>query len=58
VLRRGVELELVVWEQVVGVDLNCPMRVCADGRPFLKSRGGCIVNTASLSFVGASQVPD
>ena len=58
IIRRGAELEPEAFEQVVDVNLNGTMRVCAAARAGLKARRGCIVNTASmLSFFGGGLVP-
>lgn len=58
IIRRGAELEPEVFAQVVDVNLNGTMRVCAAARAGLKARRGCIVNTASmLSFFGGGLVP-
>jgi NAD(P)-dependent dehydrogenase (short-subunit alcohol dehydrogenase family) len=58
IIRRGAELEPEAFDQVVDINLNGTMRVCAAARAGLKARGGCIVNTASmLSFFGGGLVP-
>jgi NAD(P)-dependent dehydrogenase (short-subunit alcohol dehydrogenase family) len=58
IIRRGAELEPEAFEQVVDINLNGTMRVCAAARAGLKARRGCIVNTASmLSFFGGGLVP-
>ncbi len=58
VIRRGAELEPDVFAEVVDINLNGSMRVCAAARAGLKARAGCIVNTASmLSFFGGGLVP-
>ena len=58
VIRRGAELEPEAFEQVVDINLNGTMRVCAAARAGLAARRGCIVNTASmLSFFGGGLVP-
>jgi len=58
IIRRGAELEPEAFDQVVDVNLNGTMRVCAAARAGLKARRGCIVNTASmLSFFGGGLVP-
>jgi NAD(P)-dependent dehydrogenase (short-subunit alcohol dehydrogenase family) len=57
-IRRGDELEPGVFADVVDVNLNGTMRVCAAARAKLKASGGTIVNTASmLSFFGGGLVP-
>jgi NAD(P)-dependent dehydrogenase (short-subunit alcohol dehydrogenase family) len=58
IIRRGAEHEPEAFEQVVDINLNGTMRVCAAARAGLKARRGCIVNTASmLSFFGGGLVP-
>jgi NAD(P)-dependent dehydrogenase (short-subunit alcohol dehydrogenase family) len=58
IIRRGAELEPEAFEQVVDINLNGTMRVCAAARAGLRPRRGCIVNTASmLSFFGGGLVP-
>jgi NAD(P)-dependent dehydrogenase (short-subunit alcohol dehydrogenase family) len=58
IIRRGAELEPEAFEQVVDINLNGTMRVCAAARAGLRARRGCIVNTASmLSFFGGGLVP-
>ena len=58
IIRRGDELQPEAFEQVVDINLNGTMRVCAAARAGLKARRGCIVNTASmLSFFGGGLVP-
>jgi NAD(P)-dependent dehydrogenase (short-subunit alcohol dehydrogenase family) len=58
IIRRGAEHEPAAFEQVVDINLNGTMRVCAAARAGLAARRGCIVNTASmLSFFGGGLVP-
>jgi hypothetical protein len=58
VIRRGAEHDPEVFAQVLDINLNGTMRVCAAARPLLAARRGCIVNTASmLSFFGGGLVP-
>ena len=59
VIARGAELDPVVFAEVVDINLNGAMRVCAAARPLLAAaRGGAIVNLASmLSFFGGGLVP-
>ncbi len=58
VIRRGAEHDPAAFADVVDINLNGTMRVCAAARRGLKARGGCIVNTASmLSFFGGGLVP-
>ncbi len=57
-IRRGDELDPEVFAQVVDVNLNGSMRLCAAARPLLARSKGAIVNTASmLSFFGGGLVP-
>lgn len=58
VIRRGDEHQPEVFADVIDINLNGAMRICAAARPGLKSRRGCIVNIASmLSFFGGGLVP-
>jgi NAD(P)-dependent dehydrogenase (short-subunit alcohol dehydrogenase family) len=58
VIRRGAEHDPVAFADVIDINLNGTMRVCAAARAGLKARRGCIVNTASmLSFFGGGLVP-
>lgn len=58
VIRRGAEHSPDVFADVIDINLNGAMRVCAAAREGLKERRGCIVNIASmLSFFGGGQVP-
>ena len=59
IIRRGDELDPVVFEQVVDINLNGTMRCCAAARPLLaQSSSGAIVNLASmLSIFGGGLVP-
>jgi len=58
VIRRGVEHLPDEFADVVDINLNGAMRVCAAAREQLKPRRGCIINTASmLSFFGGGLVP-
>lgn len=58
VIRRGAEHDPATFAEVLDINLNGTMRVCAAAREGLKARGGCIVNTASmLSFFGGGLVP-
>ena len=58
VIRRNDELDPDVFADVVDVNLNGSMRVCAAARPRLAEAAGTIVNTASmLSFFGGGLVP-
>lgn len=58
VIRRGMEHDPAVFAEVIDINLNGTMRVCAAARTRLAARRGCIVNTASmLSFFGGGLVP-
>jgi NAD(P)-dependent dehydrogenase (short-subunit alcohol dehydrogenase family) len=59
IIARGRELDPAVFAEVVDVNLNGAMRMCAAARPLLaRSPGGAIVNLASmLSFFGGGLVP-
>ena len=58
VIRRGEELDPEVFADVIDINLNGTMRVCAAARPLLARTAGTIVNTASmLSFFGGGLVP-
>ncbi len=58
VIRRGAEHSPDVFADVIDINLNGTMRVCAAAREGLKARRGCIVNIASmLSFFGGGLVP-
>jgi NAD(P)-dependent dehydrogenase (short-subunit alcohol dehydrogenase family) len=57
-IRRGAEHDPAVFAEVLDINLNGTMRVCAAARAKLAARRGCIVNTASmLSFFGGGLVP-
>ena len=56
--RGGAEHDPEVFAEVLDINLNGTMRVCAAARAKLAARRGCIVNTASmLSFFGGGLVP-
>ncbi len=58
VIRRSEELSPDVFQDVLDINLNGTMRVCAAARPLLAQSGGAIVNLASmLSFFGGGLVP-
>ena len=58
VIRRHEELDAEVFADVVDINLNGSMRICAAARPLLARQGGTITNTASmLSFFGGGLVP-
>mgnify|MGYP002820488317 CR=1 FL=1 len=47
VIRRNAEHEPEVFADVIDINLNGSMRVCAAAREKLKQRKGCIINMAS-----------
>ena len=58
ILRRGGEMDPVVFAEVLDINLNGTMRTCAAARDKLRASRGSIVNTASmLSFFGGGLVP-
>jgi len=58
VIRRGQELAPEGFADVVDINLNGSMRVCAAARSLLADRGGTIVNMASmLTFFGSAAAP-
>lgn len=58
VIRRGAELDPLVFADVIDINLNGTMRACAAARQRLREAGGAIVNTASmLAFFGGGLVP-
>jgi NAD(P)-dependent dehydrogenase (short-subunit alcohol dehydrogenase family) len=58
IIRRGDEQDPLVFADVVDINLNGTMRVCAAARRHLRETRGTIVNTASmLSFFGGGLVP-
>ncbi len=59
VIRRGAEHEPEVFDDVVDINLNGTMRLCAACHPLLAAAGaGSVVNLASmLSFFGGGLVP-
>lgn len=58
VIRRGDEHSPDVFEDVIDINLNGTLRICAAARAGLKARSGCIINTASmLTFFGGGLVP-
>jgi NAD(P)-dependent dehydrogenase (short-subunit alcohol dehydrogenase family) len=59
IIRRGAEHEPEVFEEVVDINLNGTMRLCAACRGALAASGaGAVVNLASmLSFFGGGLVP-
>lgn len=58
IIRRDVEHDPSAFAQVVDVNLNGTLRVCAAARPKLAASGGAIVNLASmLTFFGSPRAP-
>jgi NAD(P)-dependent dehydrogenase (short-subunit alcohol dehydrogenase family) len=58
VIRRGVEHDPAEFAQVIDINLNGTMRMCAAARSLLRASKGSIINTASmLSFFGGGLVP-
>jgi len=58
VIRRDVEFEPETFADVVDINLNGTMRMCAGAKAKLAQGGGAIVNVASmLSFFGGPRVP-
>jgi 2-dehydro-3-deoxy-D-gluconate 5-dehydrogenase len=58
IIRRGEEHDPAVFAEVLDVNLNGTMRLCAAARPLLAKTQGCIVNTASmLAFAGGGLIP-
>ncbi|WP_151637510.1 SDR family NAD(P)-dependent oxidoreductase [Noviherbaspirillum aerium] len=58
VIRRGAEHDPAAFEDVIDINLNGSMRVCAAARSLLRQSKGCIINTASmLSYFGGGLVP-
>lgn len=58
VIRRQAEHDPEVFSDVIDINLNGTMRVCAAARSGLKARSGNIINVASmLSFFGGGLVP-
>lgn len=58
VIRRQEELKPEVFAQVIDINLNGTMRMCAAFRPTLAGAKGCIINIASmLSYFGGGLVP-
>ena len=56
--RGGTEHDPAVFAEVLDINLNGTMRLCAAARAKLAARRGCIVNTASmLSFFGGGLAP-
>ena len=57
-IRRRLEYQTEVFEQVIDVNLTGTMRACVAAHPLLTAVHGCIVNVASmLSYFGGPLVP-
>ena len=58
IIRRDAEHDPDIFAEVVDINLNGTMRVCAAARAGLAAQGGSIVNLASmLTFFGGGRVP-
>ena len=58
IIRRGAEHDPDIFAEVIDVNLNGTMRLCAAARPRLRETRGCIVNTCSVySFFGGPHAP-
>lgn len=58
IIRRGAEHDPEVFAEVVDVNLNGAMRMCAAARPALAAARGAVINIASmLSLFGGALVP-
>ena len=58
IIRREAELHPDVFAEVIDINLNGTMRVCAAARPLLARNQGAIINIASmLSYFGGGLVP-
>jgi NAD(P)-dependent dehydrogenase (short-subunit alcohol dehydrogenase family) len=58
ILREGREFQPEAFAEVIDVNLNGTMRICAACKPLLQQRQGCVLNIASmLSFFGSGSVP-
>ncbi|MGB0902702.1 SDR family NAD(P)-dependent oxidoreductase [Halocynthiibacter sp.] len=58
IIRREAELQPDVFAEVIDINLNGTMRVCAAARPLLAHNQGAIINIASmLSYFGGGLVP-
>jgi NAD(P)-dependent dehydrogenase (short-subunit alcohol dehydrogenase family) len=58
IIKRELEHDPEVFQEVINVNLNGTMRVCSAARHFLKETNGSIINIASmLTFFGGGLVP-
>jgi len=52
------ELNLKEWEEVVGVNLTATFICSRTAHPYMKTRGGCIVNVASIMGLSGGLFPN
>ena len=58
IIRRGGEHDPEIFAEVIDINLNGTMRLCAAARSRLRETRGCIVNTCSVySFFGGPHAP-
>jgi NAD(P)-dependent dehydrogenase (short-subunit alcohol dehydrogenase family) len=58
IIKRELEHDPEVFQEVINVNLNGTMRACSAARRFLKETNGSIINIASmLTFFGGGLVP-
>lgn len=58
IIKRELEHDPEVFQEVINVNLNGTMRACSAARDFLKETNGSIINIASmLTFFGGGLVP-
>jgi len=58
IIRRGGEHDPEIFAEVIDINLNGTMRLCAAARTRLRETRGCIVNTCSVySFFGGPHAP-
>ncbi len=58
VIRRDVEHDPEQFAEVIAINLNGTMRVCAAAKPLLAASKGCVINIASmLTFFGSPRAP-
>jgi NAD(P)-dependent dehydrogenase (short-subunit alcohol dehydrogenase family) len=58
IIRRDAEHDPDIFAEVIDINLNGTMRLCAAARPRLRQAHGCIVNTCSVySFFGGPHAP-
>jgi NAD(P)-dependent dehydrogenase (short-subunit alcohol dehydrogenase family) len=58
IIKRELEHDPEVFQEVINVNLNGTMRACSAARHFLKETNGSIINIASmLTFFGGGLVP-